>query len=175
MKRKRAGTDATPAGGTQEHTPAAPRGGSHLIPAVVIAVGLLGGGFLMGGKGAGPAQAAAEHPPPAAQEVATHGPVQNLESITLNLADGRFLKVGLALQLADAEGGYGAGEDLPAAKALDSAITLLGSYTMEQLGSAKARDAVKAELSDTIADIYTDPATHEPLVTKVYFTEFVMQ
>ena len=83
---------------------------------------------------------------------ATHGPVQNLEPITLNLADGHFLKVGLALQLAEVEGAATAtGEELPPAKALDIAITLLGSHTMDELASPKERELVKKELSNRVA------------------------
>jgi flagellar FliL protein len=182
MKLKRAGKEATPVGGATEAT--AKKGGhSNLVPAIVIAVGLLGGGFFMGKSPAAPpaAQAHADEKPahkaePEVKEEATHGPVQNLEPITLNLADGHFLKIGLALQLAEAEGGgHGAAEELPSAKALDLAITLLGEKTMDDLASPKARELVKKELSKRVSMAYTDPLTHEPLVTKVYFTEFVMQ
>ena len=176
MKLKRAGKDATPADGG-EGTATPKSGGNNLIPALVIAVGLLGGGFFMGQKG-GPAPAPLAPAPAAAavKEEATHGPVQNLEPITLNLADGHFLKIGLALQLAEAEGGgHGAAEELPAAKALDLAISLLGTHTMDDLGSPKARELVKKELSKRVSEAYVDPVTHESLVTKVYFTEFVMQ
>ena len=178
MKLKRAGKDATPADGAEEASPPKARS-NNLIPAALVAVGLLGGGFFMGQKGG---DAAAEVPKPAAahaaevSEEATHGPVQNLEPITLNLADGHFLKIGLALQLAEAEGGgHGAAEELPAAKALDLAISLLGTHTMDELASPKQRELVKKKLSKQVAAAYLDPLTHESLVTKVYFTEFVMQ
>jgi flagellar FliL protein len=178
MKLKRAGKEATPDGGATE-APAKKGGHSNLIPAIVIAVGLLGGGFFMGKSPAAPPadQAHAEEKAePEVKEEATHGPVQNLEPITLNLADGHFLKIGLALQLAEVEGGgHGAAEELPSAKALDLAITLLGEKTMDDLASPKARELVKKELSKRVSMAYTDPLTHEPLVTKVYFTEFVMQ
>ena len=178
MKLKRAGKDAKPADGAEES--AAPKSGhNNLIPAIVIAVGLVGGGFFMS-QGGGEAEAAppANEPAHAAKvsEEATHGPVQNLEPITLNLADGHFLKVGLALQLAEVEGGgHTGGEELPSAKALDIAISLLGSHTMSDLASPKERELVKKKLSAQVADAYIDPVTHESMVTKVYFTEFVMQ
>ena len=178
MKLKRAGKDAAPADGAEDIS--TPKSGSNnLVPAVVIAVGLLGGGFFMGQQAGPPdAEAATREPARAAQvsEEATHGPVQNLEPITLNLADGRFLKVGLALQLAEAEGeGEGEGEELPAAKALDIAISLLGTYTMEDLADPRDRELVKKKLSDRVSKAYIDEETQEHLVTKVYFTEFVMQ
>ena len=177
MKLKRAGKEAKPADGAEES--ATPKSGhSNLIPAIVVAVGLVGGGFFMS-QGDGEAEAAASPAEPSRAEVsdeATHGPVQNLEPITLNLADGRFLKVGLALQLAEVEGGgEEGGEELPSAKALDIAISLLGSHTMSDLAAPKDRELVKKKLSTQVAHAYIDPVTQEPLVTKVYFTEFVMQ
>jgi flagellar FliL protein len=182
MKLKRAGKEATPDGGATE-APAKKRGHNNLIPAIVIAVGLLGGGFFMGRGPAAPPAAQAHaaekekvKAEPEVSEEATHGPVQNLEAITLNLADGHFLKIGLALQLAEVEGAAEeAAEELPAAKALDIAITLLGEKTMDDLASPKARELVKKELSKRVSMAYLDPETDAPLVTKVYFTEFVMQ
>ena len=177
MKLKKAGKDAAPANPTTETT--AKGGHSNLIPAIVIAVGMLGGGYFVstGGGNAAPAApaAAAAHGEPKVKEEATHGPVQNLEPITLNLADGHFLKVGLALQLAEVEGGHEAAEELPPAKALDIAIALLGEHTIDDLATPKSRELVKKELSKEVAGAYTDPVTHSSLVTKVYFTEFVMQ
>ena len=182
MKLKKAGTDAAPAAdGAPAPTAPAKGVGNNLVPAVVIAIGLLGGGFFMGGKAGGSAGTVA---PPAAEaahaETEHHGPVQSLDAITLNLADGHFLKIGLALQMAPAEeegGGHGGGggEELAPAKALDIAITLLGSYTMEELADPKERELVKSELSELVAEAYVDPETRAPVVTKVYFTEFVMQ
>ncbi|HVM20456.1 MAG TPA: flagellar basal body-associated FliL family protein [Egibacteraceae bacterium] len=177
MIRKRAGKDAAPTEGAEATAPPAPRNTTTLIAAAIIAVGLLGGGFFMGGKGGGATAEAASAPAtPAHTEKGDHGPVQELEPITLNLADGRFLKVGLALQRVESEGGgHGGGEDLAPAKALDVAITLLGSYTMEQLSDPEARELVKKKLSSKVAEAYVDPTTHHSEVTKVYFTEFVMQ
>ena len=181
MKLKKAGKDAAPTAEGADATAATAKGGSNnLIPAVVLAIGLLGGGFFMGGKAGGSAAVAA--PQPTEQHAAEdegHGPIQELETITLNLADGHFLKIGLALQMAasDAEGGHGGGdaEEVPAAKALDIAISLLGSHTMDDLARPKERELVKKALSELVAEAYVDPESHEPVVTKVYFTEFVMQ
>ena len=182
MKLKRAGKDATPTAGASQTATASKKGTNNLIPAAVLAVGLLGGGFFMGGQQGGAGTAGAMTPPPeaAAPEDTGTGPVQSLEPITLNLADGHFLKVGIALQLAEsdaAEGGHGSGggEEVAAAKALDIAISLLGSHTMDELADPDDREKVKLELSERVAEAYTDPTTHQPTVTKVYFTEFVMQ
>jgi flagellar basal body-associated protein FliL len=94
--------------------------GSNLVPAVIVAAGLVvGGKFVAGSKNATPAQAA-----PAAAAAATDakgtptnaagepdckaydfknepkkGGVAALESMTINLADGHYAKVTIALQL----------------------------------------------------------------------------
>lgn len=177
MKLNRAGKDATPTDDASP-TPVASRKHNNLVPAAVLAVGLLGGGFFMGGQGSAGTAGAATPPPEASDhEDAGTGPVQSLEPITLNLADGHFLKVGIALQLAEndpAEGGHEV-EEVAAAKALDVAISLLGSHTKDELADPDDRDKVKDELSERVGEAYTDPATGQPTVTKVYFTEFVMQ
>ena len=134
-----------------------------LIGAVALVV--LGGGYTVAGpKGA---DAAAEEAEPAEP---LPGEVVVLEPITLNLADGRFLKIGLAMQLVegvvppaeDAVAGY-------AAPALDDAISYLGSKTYAELVAPGGRDAAKDELSVRIAEQYPDE------VLSVYFTELVMQ
>ena len=181
MKLFRAGKEATPVDG-REPVPAPSKGGANnLIPAVVVAAGLIVGGYMFGGGGGEETEAAAAVQPTESHaketsEVPTHGPVQNLEPITLNLADGHFLKIGIALQLAEVEGeGHGEAEELPSAKALDIAISELGSHTMDELASPKGRELVKKKLSEKVSAAYVDPVTHSSLVTKVYFTEFVMQ
>lgn len=170
MARKAAAPDAGGAGATAK----APRG--NLVPAVVVAVGLLGGGFIMGGKGSDPAAPAAAAPAEPAHEKPEPGQVVVLDPITLNLADGRFLKVGLALQLpaekAGAKKGHGGeadGDKGFAAPALDEAIAVLGDYTYEQLASPGGRSKAKADLSRRVAERYHGE------VMEVYFTEFVMQ
>ena len=179
MKLKKVGKDAEPAAeGTSTPSARTKGAGNNLIPAAVIALGLMGGGFFMGGNGGGGDVAAAQPPPAAHAADNGNGPVQALEPITLNLADGRFLKVGIALQMAasEEEGGEESGdEEVAAAKALDVAISLLGSYTMDELADPKERELVKKELSELVAEAYADPDTKAPVVTKVYFTEFVMQ
>jgi flagellar protein FliL len=152
---------------------------SNLVPAVIIAIGLVAGGFLMGGKGSAPATVPAsadehvEEPEPEPEP----GSTMVLDPITLNLADGRYLKVALALVLAkDAHvgggGGHGGGEvDTAAfsAKALDETITVLGARTYPDLRGPDGRAAAKEVLTERIAERYHGD------VLEVYFTEFVMQ
>ena len=168
MKRKKKTAEA-------EGTEAPASGGkSMLIPAIVVAVAVLGAGFMMKGGGAAPAEAA---PKPEPTEVA-EGPVVETEPMTLNLADGHYLKVGIALQLAApsedeaAGGGHGGGgeETGPStAKALDLAIATFSEHTKRQLADPHKRAAVKKKLAAEISHAYHGE------VVDIYFTEFVMQ
>ena len=97
------------------------------------------------------------------------GEVVALDPITMNLADGRLLKVGLALQLPlEPPAGAGHGE-FSGSVALDEAIAFLGEHTYDQLAAPAARQAAKKELSHRVNERY-----HHG-VLEVYFTEFVMQ
>ena len=153
----------------------APSGGKSMtVPAIIVAVAVLAAGFMM--KGGGGAAAAAA-PTPAPTEEAVEGPVVETEPMTLNLADGHYLKVGLALQLAapeegEAAGGHGGGgkEEGPStAKALDLAITAFSSHTKKELSNPQKRNAVKKHLAAEIAEAYHGE------VLDIYFTQFVMQ
>lgn len=168
--RKRKNTDVDVATGD-------PGKGGALLPAFVVATGLVVGGYLMqpapAPAGAAPAPTAVYtegHPP--------EGPVVPVEPVTLNLADGHFLKVGVALQLAAAEAGdeagHGAGDE-PAldegqtAKALDIAISTLSRYTMDELSDPDRREKAQERLAHEVGDAYHGE------VVDVFFTDFVMQ
>ena len=88
---------------------------SNLVPAVVVAFGMLIGGKMMGGGKAAPATAAgmlaaghgteAETMNCATQDI-LHPPVKGgvytLDSTTINLANGSYVKVGITLELSSA-------------------------------------------------------------------------
>ncbi len=146
----------------------------RLIMIVAVVIGLLGGvkGFVLGG-GAKPAAA------PAGETTTTTeplGPVVILEPVTLNIAGGHFLKVGLGLQIAHdykaAVGGHGADSDDPTkgyARALDLAIEVLGGREYDELVTPEGRKGAKEELTHALEEAYPDE------VEGVYFTHFVMQ
>jgi flagellar FliL protein len=92
------------------------------------------------------------------------GVVVKLDPITVNLAGGHFLKLGLSLQ-ATAD----AGEDVSGAKALDAAIDLFSNKTIKELATRDGREGAKAQLVKKMSDLY------EGKVYDVYFTDFVMQ
>lgn len=129
---------------------------------VILALLLLAavaGWYLLLGPGAGKGEDADGPPEP--------GEVVALEPITMNLADGRLLKIGLALQLPLAK--EGEKEELTGSLALDETISFLGRYGYADLVSSDAREAAKAELSVRVSERYHGE------VMQVYFTEFVMQ
>ncbi|WP_030176248.1 flagellar basal body-associated FliL family protein [Spirillospora albida] len=92
------------------------------------------------------------------------GVVAPLEPITINLDDGHYLKLALALQAtADAH------EPPEGSKALDLAIQQFSNRSVAELSTNKAREQAKKELLKKIEEAYH----HD--VMDVYFTEFVMQ
>jgi flagellar FliL protein len=153
-------TKQAPAQDGAEAVEPAPTGGRKkilLLAAPLLA--LVAGGWFVLGPGAGTGEAVAEAPEP--------GVVLELEPITMNLADGRLLKVGLALQVvAEPTGSHG---EVTGAVALDEAISYLGGHTYDQLVAPATREVAKQELSKRVYERYH----HD--VLEVYFTEFVMQ
>ena len=106
------------------------------------------------------------------------GDVVTLDAITMNLADGHVLKVGIGFQLEyEAKAGGGEGEGKKAddgdptkgyAQALDIAIDELGQHTMEGL-SGEGRNAAKEALVKRLRKVFHGK------IEDVYFHQFVMQ
>lgn len=135
-----------------------------LLGALVVAL-LVAGYVFTSGSGGGATAEAAE-----TVEEVVPGEVVALSPITLNLADGRFLKVGLALQLPEGVPAPADGDVAGfAAPALDEAISMLGSRTYADLVAPGGRDEAKVALSERLT------ARYEGDVIGVYFTELVMQ
>ena len=131
-----------------------------LIIALVV---LLAGGaaywFLL--KPAPPADGAAavvEEPAP------EPGAVVVVEPISLNLADGHYLRIGIGLQLtADVA------EEPDTARALDLVVALFSQRAVAEVTTTEGRDALKAELLRQLEEAY------EGEVMDVYFTDYVTQ
>lgn len=92
------------------------------------------------------------------------GAVIPLDPVTINLAEGHYLKLGFALQATAA-----VEEELDGSKALDIAIDLYSNRTVAELSSDEERKHTKKELKEKVIKAY-----HEE-VMDVYFTSFVMQ
>jgi flagellar protein FliL len=150
---------------------AAPKGKKKLVVVVAAVVVLLGAAaawfFLMGPGAGAPAEGAEAE---AAAEEPEHEPgeVLALDPITVNLADGHYLQVGIALQAAHEEGS-GHGAKLDGSHALDIVIAELTGKEMAELQDPTKRAEVKKHLVEEIAHAYHDH------VYDIYFTTFVMQ
>jgi flagellar FliL protein len=102
--------------------------------------------------------------PAEAEEAPQPGAVLQLEPIQLNLASGRYLRVGIALQgVADAH------EELEGSKALDATIELFSGRRIEDLAQPVQRQVLKKKLRAELIDRYHGE------VIDVYFTDFVTQ
>jgi flagellar protein FliL len=149
-------TTAARAAAPADEAAAKGRGGTIKIIVITLVVALAAAGatwfFLLRPPG--------EEPPP------EPGKMLRIEPISVNLADGHFLKVGLGLQLTADAGGHG---DPDGAQALDLTISTFSGRDIAELQSAEHREELKHELEEKIAEAYHHEVMH------VYFTDFVMQ
>lgn len=137
---------------------AAPKKSKKMLIIIVLAVVLLGGGggaafFLLG---SGTAEAEEVKPEP--------GPVVAMEqAVTVNLADGHYLRLAMALQpTVDAT-------EVEMAKAIDLAIAHYGAKKIGELATPAGKQKAKVELLEKVEKAY------EEQVYDIYFTEFVTQ
>ena len=149
----RAGAKGAPAG--TEVVPEQKKGGKKKLIVIVLVVLLAAGAgykFTLGkSKASGPAK-----PKP--------GAVLKLDSVSLNLAGGHYLKLGIALQTTTK-----AKSDIDGSQATDIAISEFSGMSMDTLGVPAKREAAKKEYLDQLEKAYPDE------IMDVYFTEFVMQ
>jgi flagellar FliL protein len=102
--------------------------------------------------------------PASAKEAPHPGAVVKLEAIQVNLTDGHYLRIGIALQATDK-----VKEELDGSKALDATIELFTGESQQQLARKPYRDGLKKKLEHRLEEAY------EGEVMKVYFTDFVTQ
>jgi flagellar FliL protein len=128
-----------------------------MLVIVLVAVLAIGGAayfFLLKPKGA-----------PAAEPAPEKGAVLAIDPVSLNLAGGHYLRLGLSLQLTK-----DAGEETPdTADALDHAIALFSGHTVAEVSDPATREALKAELVKELDEAY------EGKVMDVYLTNYVTQ
>ncbi|GAA1800985.1 hypothetical protein GCM10009682_23320 [Luedemannella flava] len=94
------------------------------------------------------------------------GTVLVLDTVTVNLADGHYLKMKLALQSTAEADGHGG---LEGSHAQDLAITAYTGRTIGELSSVAGRRQAKAQLLEVVKKAY------DGKVMDIYFTEFVTQ
>jgi len=157
---------AKPSGSAEAEVAEAPaKGGKKKLMMIVIGVVVvLAAGaaywFLLG-PGKAPADGAevvVEEPEP------EKGAVLAIEAVSINLAGGHYLRLGLGLQLtAEIE------EEPDSARALDLAIALYSGRTVEEVAGAEGREALKSELLHQLDEAY------EGEVMDVYLMDYVTQ
>ncbi len=125
---------------------------------VVLALAAAASFLLIAPKG----DAAAE---PEHEEVVL-GEVLQVDPVSLNLAGGRYLRLGIALQLVE---GAGAHAPIDSARALDQAIALFSGRDIAAVSDPVVRDQLKAELVHQLEETYHGE------VVDVYLTEYVTQ
>ena len=150
----------------EKETPAdAPKKSKKMLMIIVLAVVLLGGGgaggwffFLKGDA------AEAKVPEP------VKGAVVAIENtMTINLAEGHYLKLGFALQMTEEAGEV----EVDLSEAIDLAIDQYTGKDIAELETEKGRLKAKDELLEKIEKAYNVDEKH--LVMGIYFTSFVTQ
>ncbi len=137
------------------------KGGRRKLLVLLLVLALGGGAaywFLLrpGPDDAGAAVAEEPAPEP--------GDVLVVEAISLNLADGHYLRIGVGLQLtADVA------EEPDTARALDLVVTTFSGREVAEVTSPEGREALRGELVDRLTEAY------EGEVMDVYFTDYVTQ
>jgi flagellar protein FliL len=147
---------------TNEITPAeAPKKSKKMLMIIVIAaVVLLGGGgagafFMMKGD--------------SAEAAPTKGTVKALDdALTINLADGHYLKLNFSLQQTT-----DAAEDVDTSEAQELAIDEYTGKSIAELSTEKGREECKSDLTAKIVKAYTEDG--KKMVMGVYYTSFVTQ
>jgi flagellar FliL protein len=145
----------------KDATAETPKKSKKMLMIIVLAVVLLGGGgagawFFLKGD--------------AAEAAPVKGAVVALEdTMTINLADAHYLKLGFALQMTEEAGTV----EVDLAEAIDLAIDQYTGMKIGELETEKGRLKAKAELLEKIEKVYN--VDHKHLVMGLYFTSFVTQ
>ena len=146
-----------------EAAEAAPKKSKKMLMIIVIALVVLGGGgagaflALRGDK--------AEAKPEPKKGIATA--IEN--DLTINLADGHYLKLGFALQETEDAGT----EAVDTSEAINLAIDQYTGKSVAELSTEKGREAAKDELLEKIKKAYVEE--DKELIMDIYYTAFVTQ
>ena len=152
----------------------AKKGRSNLLPALVLAAGIAAAGYFVGGTGAS-ADAEASGVQSEVEHHYEPGEVIELEAMTVNLAGGRFLRVGLAVLATDEFDGFvddgGTARFLPEheSRLRDQLIAMFAGRELGSLSGAENLEAIKAELLDRTDTVLDGHAL------EIYLTDFVTQ
>lgn len=166
-EKKKIGAKRGPSGEASVEEVPGKKGKKKKLLVIILVVVLVAAGagywFVLKPGSASPDGASAEQSA-SAEPTVKPGTVLTIDSISINLAGGHYLRLGLALQLtADVK------EDPDTARALDLAIALFSQKPLEEVSDEAKREALKAELLTELEEAY------EGEVMGVYFTDFVTQ
>ena len=142
---------------------ATPKKSKKLLMIVAIALVVLGGG------GAGAYFAFKSDPAEATAEPVKGSIVTIDDPLTINLADGHYLKVGFALQQTEEAGE----EEVDVSEALNLAIDQYTGMSIEDLSTEQGREHAKEALLEKIEKAYEEDGKH--MIMDIYFTSFVTQ
>jgi len=143
----------------------------------VICIALAGGAYMLGSKSAAPAadvgptttttipliDGCKEKPEGAVPET-----VVDLPEMSINLADGHYLRTAVSLGLCK-DVVLATPDEFHSAPAKDIVVETLSGAKMEVLSDPAGRDAMKQALTDKLS------AAYPGVVYEVFFVEFVMQ
>ncbi len=144
------------------------------LKVVAIAVVLVAVGAIVGSKVLGGSTTPASATGPTTTTTEPPGPVTTVDSITVNLADGRFLKLGLAFEVRH-------DEEYPPpevevdeftkgfAREIDASIMVLSTFTYEELVAPDGKASAKQQLLERLGEVSGGA------ISDVLFHEFVMQ
>ncbi|GAA3801616.1 flagellar basal body-associated FliL family protein [Nocardioides panacisoli] len=100
---------------------------------------------------------------PGGDQAPKPGQVAPLDSIQINLADGHYLRLGIALQLTESA------TEVDGSKALDAAIEVFSGRSIGDIDNGATREKLRDQLEKKLEERYPDE------VMGVYFTEYVTQ
>jgi flagellar FliL protein len=133
-----------------------------LIPAVIVAVGILGAAYILVGRA--PAKAAGAS---TTTTTVAPGPTVGEPALTVNLSDGHYLQFTAVLQLA--HGAKATPLSSSQARVVDMLIADASGQTETALTGPDGQAKFKAAIVSSLDGVWPK------LVTTVYFTQFVMQ
>ncbi|HET6873782.1 MAG TPA: flagellar basal body-associated FliL family protein [Acidimicrobiales bacterium] len=153
----KAGSDASEGGDGEKQ----PKSKKKLI-IILVAVLLVGGvGYLKFGKKSTKSAAAA-----------ANGPITTLDPVTINLADGHLLQVGVAVQMTTYADKKKLATDTP--KMTDAVISVFSAWTYSNLLGEAGHDRARAEVVAKLQTVFPPIKGHAE-VAGIYYTTFVMQ
>jgi flagellar FliL protein len=132
---------------------------------LIIAIALV----VLGGGGAGAFFVFSGDPAEAAEAPVKGAVVTMDDALTINLAEGHYLKLGFALQATEEAGE----EEIDMSEAIDLAIDEYTGMDIAELETEKGREKAKQELLENIEKVYNVEDKH--IIMDIYFTQFVTQ